>query len=285
MRNSSRMMAVVLTALLLVITANLNNYSQSIQKFSEQGGTLKFTEASVLRESGSTGNTSKLLLTSYSGRPLKALQFNLIVGKGGGSLMLKSVSRGSGIPSSSFLFDYEIYRGVPSENGSSIDTIRVVLLGNGTNVIEPGASVEIISISYDIINTNNQQFLTKISLSGVLGATSMPVENANIEAGEDQVIYLTNSSQKIEEESTLFQNYPNPFNPVTTINFSLNYTGNVSLKIFNSIGQEVVTLLNEIKDQGEYTVTFDGESLPSGVYLYQLITDKFIQTRKMILMR
>ncbi|QQS35323.1 MAG: T9SS type A sorting domain-containing protein [Ignavibacteriales bacterium] len=285
MRKSSGMMAVMLLALLMITVSYFNSYSQPINKSTEQGGILKFTEETVQSESGSSGNISKILLTSYSGRPLKAMQFNIIVGKDGGSLLLKSVSRGTGIPSSSFLFDYEIYRGTSLEDGSSIDTIRVVILGNGTNVIEPGNLVEIISISYDIVNTNNQHFLTKLSLTGVLGATSSPVENANIEAGEDQVIYLTGSTLKPEEGSTLRQNYPNPFNPATTINFTLNNPGKVTLKIFNSVGEEIATLIDGIKESGEYTITYSAESLPSGVYLYQLITDNFIQTRKMILMR
>lgn len=83
----------------------------------------------------------------------------------------------------------------------------------------------------------------------------------------------------------LAQNFPNPFNPSTTINFSIPQKDFVSLKIYNIIGQEVETLLNEIKDAGSYSINFNAFNLPSGIYLYKLNTANFSETKKMILLR
>ena len=84
---------------------------------------------------------------------------------------------------------------------------------------------------------------------------------------------------------SLNQNYPNPFNPSTTISFSLQVNGFVSLKVFDSLGKEVSTLLNEEKEAGSYSINFDANNLSSGVYYYKLTTGNFTQTKKMVLIR
>ncbi len=89
----------------------------------------------------------------------------------------------------------------------------------------------------------------------------------------------------LPNEFSLSQNYPNPFNPTTSISFGVPVKSNVILKVFNSLGQEVVTLVNEEKEAGKYVVEFNATSLPSGVYYYTLYTENFIQTKKMILMK
>jgi hypothetical protein len=82
---------------------------------------------------------------------------------------------------------------------------------------------------------------------------------------------------------SLEQNYPNPFNPSTTINFSIANEGFVKLAVYNTLGQEVMTLVNEVKDSGPYSITFDASSLTSGAYFYKLETAQFSQTKKMLL--
>jgi hypothetical protein len=83
----------------------------------------------------------------------------------------------------------------------------------------------------------------------------------------------------------LSQNYPNPFNPSTTISFDLPESGNVALKVFNSIGEEVVTITEGFIEAGVYSFNFNAEGLPSGMYIYQLSTTEKTQVRKMILMK
>ena len=89
----------------------------------------------------------------------------------------------------------------------------------------------------------------------------------------------------IPSDYALFNNYPNPFNPSTTISFSIPSEEFVSLKIFNSLGEEVADLINETKPAGNYSVSFDASELTSGIYFYKLKTSSFIQTKKMILVK
>ena len=84
----------------------------------------------------------------------------------------------------------------------------------------------------------------------------------------------------------LYQNYPNPFNPTTKIQFSLASASIVNLKIYNILGEEVKTLINNVeKDPGEYSIDFDGADLSGGVYMYVLRTGNFVKTMKMILLK
>jgi len=94
--------------------------------------------------------------------------------------------------------------------------------------------------------------------------------------GENNVLPLTYCLQ---------QNYPNPFNPSTTIKFSIPEQAYVTLKIFNSIGQEVATLLNGEKTAGNHSVDFNASKLSSGVYFYRIDSPSFTSTRKMILIK
>ena len=83
----------------------------------------------------------------------------------------------------------------------------------------------------------------------------------------------------------LAQNFPNPFNPSTNIRFSIPESGLVKLKVYNVMGEEVATLLNEQKNAGNYEVQFDASRLASGVYFYSIITDNFVSTKKMVLLK
>lgn len=102
-------------------------------------------------------------------------------------------------------------------------------------------------------------------------ANPLPVEES-----EDEVLPV---------RYALYQNYPNPFNPETVIKFDLPESGEVSLKIFNLLGEEISTLVNEQLSAGSYNVRFDAQNLPSGIYLYKLITEAGQFTHKMILLK
>jgi len=83
----------------------------------------------------------------------------------------------------------------------------------------------------------------------------------------------------------LEQNFPNPFNPTTKINYEISESQLVTLKIFDAIGKEVATLVNEEQSSGKYGVIFSAENLPSGIYFYQLITKNHFTTKKMMLLK
>ena len=95
-----------------------------------------------------------------------------------------------------------------------------------------------------------------------------------------------NDKRNIPDKFSLEQNYPNPFNPSTKIQYSLPQNSFVNLKVYNAIGTEVVSLVNNVMPAGNHEVIFDASGLNSGVYFYTLKTgDNFIQTKKMILMK
>lgn len=96
---------------------------------------------------------------------------------------------------------------------------------------------------------------------------------------------VNETSGSIPENYSLEQNYPNPFNPNTIIEYSIPENSFVSLKIYNVLGKEVSTLMNEEKNAGTYEVNFNASALSSGVYFYKLEAGNFVQTRKMILMK
>ncbi len=117
---------------------------------------------------------------------------------------------------------------------------------------------------------------------------------ASVENGDvyDEVtVSISDSTSGVTElegevsNYTLSQNYPNPFNPSTNIQFAIPESGMVKLVIFDVLGREVTTLVNEYKSAGNYQVNFDASRLASGVYYYSLESNAFRSTRKMILMK
>jgi photosystem II stability/assembly factor-like uncharacterized protein len=92
-------------------------------------------------------------------------------------------------------------------------------------------------------------------------------------------------SNNVPEKFVLYQNYPNPFNPSSKIKFQIAKLSDVQLKIYDILGREVATLANEKFQPGVYEVEFDGNNYPSGVYFYQLTTESFSNTKRMVLLK
>jgi len=94
--------------------------------------------------------------------------------------------------------------------------------------------------------------------------------------------------ENLENDITSFkvnQNYPNPFNPSTKIKYSVPQSSNVMIKIFDILGNEIETLVNDEKPVGTYEITWYAENLPSGIYFYRLQAGSFVETKKMVLLR
>jgi hypothetical protein len=98
-------------------------------------------------------------------------------------------------------------------------------------------------------------------------------------------IILNQDDEIFANGFTLSQNYPNPFNPTTKINYSIPHSSDVKIKVFDILGNEIVTLIDEYKMAGVYEQTFDANNLPSGVYFYRMVSGSFSQTNKMILLK
>lgn len=159
--------------------------------------------------------------------------------------------------------------------------------------------------------TNNSGFEVQRKTSGTWqtigfikgsGTTSQPqaysYTDANLSAGTytyrlNQVDFNGSSHPSSElvivinkaADYSLEQNYPNPFNPATQIGYSVSERGNVSLVVYDLLGREVASLVNEVKEPGSYKVNFNASNLPSGVYTYRIQSGNFVQTKKMMLMK
>jgi hypothetical protein len=116
-----------------------------------------------------------------------------------------------------------------------------------------------------------------------IGAMSEPGERTilNLTLTTDPSVSVSNEHQP--NNYFLEQNYPNPFNPSTQISYGVKEGGFVSLKVYNILGAEIATLENEYRTAGVYAADFNSLNLSSGVYLYRLSVNNFVQTRKMIL--
>ncbi len=153
-----------------------------------------------------------------------------------------------------------------------------------------GKSAEDLSISQRI-ELNSAAYPVKITLSGVHANISSDNFNSWVNDGNSvtitdpsvRYINITEFTNPVNYE--LAQNYPNPFNPSTTIKFSIPEKARVAVRIFNSLGEEVESLLNRDLDAGAYEYEFDAAGLSSGIYFYQLEAGSFTQTKKMILMK
>ncbi|MBK9098058.1 MAG: T9SS type A sorting domain-containing protein [bacterium] len=107
--------------------------------------------------------------------------------------------------------------------------------------------------------------------------------------GDTTLTGIDDEENPIASEFKLEQNYPNPFNPSTVISYQLPVTSNVTLKVYDVLGNEIATLVNEELPAGEYEVEFDPSSIKhlpsSGIYFYQLKAGQFSETKKMILLK
>jgi hypothetical protein len=131
--------------------------------------------------------------------------------------------------------------------------------------------------------------------NGVPNIQSLLISNGFIYAGTYQnrvyrrplsdVISIQNISTEIPSKYSLGQNYPNPFNPMCNVQFTMCNEGKVKLIVYDIMGRDVQTLVNEKLNAGTYEVKFDGSGLPSGVYFYKLITEGFTETKKMLLIK
>ena len=117
------------------------------------------------------------------------------------------------------------------------------------------------------------------------GMTGALPGDANVGALGASTTGVSNSSVNEPTEFVLKQNYPNPFNPSTTIHYTLQHEGSVTLTIFNLIGQSVRTLVNEVQGAGLHSVRFDASKLPSGVYLYKLQSGGMNEVGRMMLLK
>ncbi len=101
----------------------------------------------------------------------------------------------------------------------------------------------------------------------------------------DVFVNAENESNFLPEEFALYQNYPNPFNPVTNIKYAIVKASDVSIKVYDILGNEIKTIVNTFHQPGFYNIEFDAGRFSSGVYFYRIITPEFVATKKLILLK
>jgi hypothetical protein len=106
-----------------------------------------------------------------------------------------------------------------------------------------------------------------------------------IEGGNNYVSVNDEAHSAMPYSYSLYQNYPNPFNPSTLISYQLPASSLVVLKVFDVLGREIETLVNERQNAGNHSVQFNASNLPSGVYLYRLEAGKYRDTKKLLLLK
>jgi hypothetical protein len=150
--------------------------------------------------------------------------------------------------------------------------IPIDLIGNDNDGTEPDKTREcVLTYSYKS-NDNSYADVSVWSNTWIGNAWTTGV-------GENDKGNLIVTDYKLK------QNYPNPFNPSTLITYSVKNPGLVTLKVFDNLGREVKTLVNELKSTGNYKIQFDGSKLPSGIYFCQMISGSFNSTIKMIMLK
>ena len=115
----------------------------------------------------------------------------------------------------------------------------------------------------------------------IFAGTANGVYRRNLE----NLLSINKISKLVPTSYLLHQNYPNPFNPVTKIKFDIPKSSFVKMVVYNSLGHEVATLVNEKLGAGSYETNWDGSGYPSGIYFYKLVTDKFVEVKKMALIK
>lgn len=149
-------------------------------------------------------------------------------------------------------------------------TISLMLAANPN--LKVGDLRQIIVRTADVIMTVN-------------GPVAILNPGAAVQAAKNGWVTSVETIQTVVENFELRQNYPNPFNPITTIKFALPKESNVTLKIYDILGREVETLISKIMPAGNHSVDFNAAKLSSGMYVYRIEADNFVQVKKMLLMK
>ena len=174
------------------------------------------------------------------------------------------------LPSGSFSNSLRV-KYIISTRDSSNPGIPVVTVTNLTSYVwfVPGRKFPVFEIIYSTISINGTQFGNSKTVTYNTGST----------------IGITNISTEIPAGYTLSQNYPNPFNPTTNLEFGISDLEFVSLKIFNTLGKEVASLVNENLNAGTYKYSFDASGFTSGIYFYTIKAGEFTETKRMLLVK
>ncbi len=169
--------------------------------------------------------------------------------------------------------EYKIYQKIEGETGWTV-AATVTHTSSSTQswtdylVDKPGKFDPVYTYSYEVAAVDNDDNLSVRSLKASIDGTGLMWKNK-----------VDNNNNEMPTSFKLFSNYPNPFNPATLIRYSIKENGLTSLKVYDILGKEVATLVNENETAGNYSVEFNAGRLPSGIYIYRLISGNFTDSK------
>ena len=137
---------------------------------------------------------------------------------------------------------------------------------------------EALTFAKDAVELN---YSYSVSAADALGEAKDSLQSAI----KGLIITNVENTRNVPKIFALYQNYPNPFNPSTQIKYSIPEYGYTSLKVYNLLGEEVATLFEGYQQAGNYSVSFNATGLASGIYLYRFMSNSFVKTKKLILLK
>lgn len=135
---------------------------------------------------------------------------------------------------------------------------------------------------YLLDNYNHK--LYNLKENNLINLSQLAKSNYQILIGNSDFI-MTKEKEILPTEFRLYQNYPNPFNPTTTIKYSIPKSSFVKIIVYDILGNEIATLVNEDKTSGYYSIAFYANKLASGIYFYRMQAGNFVETKKLILIK
>ena len=242
-------------------------------------------------------NSSGVLVFNNSSENI--IRENIIGYNKGWGIKVSGVNSIRNTISQNFIAD-NIGLGIDNSDGGNLELSTPVIVSvSNTEISGTAGPNQVIEIFADSSNEGKEYLESTISdASGNFSVTlnsSLILPYITATATDDLgntsefslPIIITNIDEiekQIPTDYTLFQNYPNPFNPSTILSYQIPSSGHISLKIYDILGKEIKTLVNQKQQAGNYEISFDAKNLPSGVYFYQLKTKFNTMTKKMLLL-
>jgi hypothetical protein len=177
--------------------------------------------------------------------------------------------------------------GYPSTSGFDFKAGTIIYMKKNDSFFAYGISDNDEEFSIDSLETGDYTLIAdRLGYDGKI-MQLVVTQNTNISITLDTISIITSISNgsEVPSQYILYQNYPNPFNPSSTIRFDIPENSNVKLRIFDMLGREVHTMVNEYMAAGSYQAVWNASRYPSGVYFYSLEAEGFIQTKRMVLVK
>jgi hypothetical protein len=179
------------------------------------------------------------------------------------------------------------FKAISGKNGINLEWQTATEINNQGFEIERNTNSSWVKIGFIVgqgtsVTKNDYSFFDKNPVGDTIHYRLKQIDNnGNFKYSQEIEVI----ADRAPNNYSLSQNYPNPFNPSTTINYRIAKADKVVLKIYDLLGKEVTTLVNENKSSGSYSAIFNAFNMPSGIYVYELRTDGFVSRNKMMLLK